>query len=82
MGNPIELKKCIHASSHRLVPLQSIGGQYYSAHLRFFRQLCTAAKVDKVSELARGVLNDGKCVVVGLQSTGKSCCAFSASAAW
>ena len=52
--------------------LQSIGGQYYSAHLRFFRQLCTAAKVDEVSKLARKVLDEGKCVVIGLQSTGKS----------
>ena len=51
--------------------LQSIAGQYYSAHLRFFRQLCTAAKVDKVSMLAREVLDQGKCVVIGLQSTGK-----------
>ena len=50
--------------------MQTIGGTYYSAHLRFFRQLCTAAKVDKVSQLAREILDEGKCVVIGLQSTG------------
>lgn len=50
--------------------MQTIGGMYYSAHLRFFRQLCTAAKVDKVSQLAKGILDEGKCVVIGLQSTG------------
>lgn len=59
--------------SYRLGLLQSIAGQYYSAHLRFFRQLCTAAKVDEVSKLARKMLDEGKCVVVGLQSTGKFC---------
>ena len=50
--------------------MQAISGQYYSAQLRFFRQLCTAAKVDTVSNLARKMLEEGKCVVIGLQSTG------------
>ena len=51
--------------------MQMISGQYYSAQLRFFRQLCTAAKVDTVSNLAKKMLDEGKCVVVGLQSTGE-----------
>lgn len=51
--------------------MQIISGQYYSAQLRFFRQLCTAAKVDTVSNLAKKMLDEGKCVVVGLQSTGE-----------
>ena len=50
--------------------VQSVSGQYYSAHLRFFRQLCTAAKVDKVSQLAQQALAEGHCIVIGLQSTG------------
>ncbi|KAL0037371.1 hypothetical protein WJX79_004342 [Trebouxia sp. C0005] len=49
-----------------------ISGQYYSAQLRFFRQLCTAAKVDTVSKLAQKMLDEGKCVVIGLQSTGEA----------
>lgn len=51
--------------------MQIILGQYYSAQLRFFRQLCTAAKMDTVSNLAKKMLDEGKCVVVGLQSTGE-----------
>ena len=43
---------------------------YYSAQLRFFRQLCTAAKLDEVSKLAKKTLTEGKCVVIGLQTTG------------
>ena len=53
--------------------MQLISGQYYSAQLRFFRQLCTAAKVDTVSKLAQKMLGEGKCVVIGLQSTGEFC---------
>ena len=50
--------------------LQAILGMYYSAQLRFFRQLCTAAKLDEVSNLAKKTLREGKCVVIGLQTTG------------
>ncbi len=56
-----------------LLCMQLISGQYYSAQLRFFRQLCTAAKVDTVSKLAQKMLDEGKCVVIGLQSTGEPC---------
>lgn len=49
---------------------QSILGQFYSGQLRFFRQLCTAAKVETVSQLAHKTLAEGKCIVIGLQSTG------------
>lgn len=50
--------------------VQSILGQFYSGQLRFFRQLCTAAKVETVSQLALKTLEEGKCIVIGLQSTG------------
>ena len=50
--------------------VQSILGQFYSGQLRFFRQLCTAAKVETVSQLAHKTLAEGKCIVIGLQSTG------------
>ncbi len=59
--------------------MQLISGQYYSAQLRFFRQLCTAAKVDTVSKLAQKMLDEGKCVVIGLQSTGEPCAVYSCS---
>lgn len=51
--------------------MQSILGQFYSGQLRFFRQLCTAAKVETVSQLALKTLEEGKCIVIGLQSTGQ-----------
>lgn len=38
--------------------------------MRFFRQLCTAAKVDEVVALTKEALAGGQCVVIGLQSTG------------
>ena len=41
-----------------------------AAHLRFFRQLCTSAKVAEVARLALEALKKGHCVVIGLQSTG------------
>lgn len=56
--------------------LQESGGyrkavtQLWGAHLRFFRQLCTAAKVEEVARLAIEALAAGQCVVIGLQSTG------------
>ena len=42
----------------------------YAANLRFFRQMCTAAKVHKTVEQAKEALQAGHCVVIGLQSTG------------
>eukprot|EP00198_Chlamydomonas_reinhardtii_P003137 XP_001692473.1 predicted protein [Chlamydomonas reinhardtii] len=47
-------------------------GQFYGAQLRFFKQLCTAGKVDEVERLAKEALARGQCVVIGLQSTGES----------
>lgn len=44
----------------------------WAAHLRFFRQLCTAAKVDHVHRLAVEALQRGQAVVIGLQSTGEA----------
>jgi hypothetical protein len=45
--------------------------QYWGGHMRFFRQLCTAAKVPSIVELAMQELAKGNCVVIGLQSTGE-----------
>ena len=38
---------------------------------RFFKYLCMAAKVPRAVQLARAATRDGKCVIIGLQSTGK-----------
>ncbi|XP_060131316.1 protein strawberry notch homolog 2 isoform X4 [Zootoca vivipara] len=51
---------------------KSLWGQFWSAHQRFFKYLCIAAKVRRLVELAKEELNKGKCVVIGLQSTGEA----------
>lgn len=47
-------------------------GQFWSAHQRFFKYLCIAAKVDRVVEVAKEELRNGNAVVIGLQSTGEA----------
>ncbi|XP_071480691.1 protein strawberry notch homolog 1-like [Diadema antillarum] len=51
---------------------KSMWGQFWSAHQRFFKYLCIAAKVKHVVKLARESVKNGKCVVIGLQSTGEA----------
>ncbi|XP_006898070.1 PREDICTED: protein strawberry notch homolog 2 [Elephantulus edwardii] len=51
---------------------KSLWGQFWSAHQRFFKYLCIAAKVHRLVELAREELARNKCVVIGLQSTGEA----------
>lgn len=45
---------------------------FWASHQRFFRHLCMAAKVNAAVEISQVVLKSGKCVVIGLQSTGES----------
>lgn len=51
---------------------KALWGQFWSAHQRFFKYLCVAAKVRRLVELAREELARDKCVVIGLQSTGEA----------
>ncbi|KAL7053455.1 hypothetical protein AAHC03_027120 [Spirometra sp. Aus1] len=51
---------------------KTMWGQFWSAHQRFFKYLCIAAKVDACVKLTRTALAQGKCVVIGLQSTGEA----------
>uniref|UniRef100_A0A665TGD1 Protein strawberry notch homolog 2 n=1 Tax=Echeneis naucrates TaxID=173247 RepID=A0A665TGD1_ECHNA len=55
-----------------LVSRKSLWGQFWSSHQRFFKYLCIAAKVRCLVELAQKELEAGKCIVIGLQSTGES----------
>ncbi|XP_046884238.1 protein strawberry notch homolog 2 isoform X1 [Hypomesus transpacificus] len=55
-----------------LVSRKSLWGQFWSSHQRFFKYLCIAAKVRCLVELAKKELLAGKCIVVGLQSTGEA----------
>lgn len=47
-------------------------GQYWTAHQRYFKYMCIASKVDHAVEVARQAIANGKCVVIGLQSTGQA----------
>uniref|UniRef100_A0A8B9K286 Protein strawberry notch homolog 2 n=1 Tax=Astyanax mexicanus TaxID=7994 RepID=A0A8B9K286_ASTMX len=55
-----------------MVSTKSLWGQFWSSHQRFFKYLCIAAKVRRLVELANRELEAGKCVVIGLQSTGEA----------
>lgn len=51
---------------------KTMWGQFWSAHQRFFKYLCIAAKVNQAVVTAREAVKCGKCVVIGLQSTGEA----------
>ncbi|XP_036409983.1 protein strawberry notch homolog 2-like isoform X2 [Megalops cyprinoides] len=55
-----------------LVSRKALWGQFWSSHQRFFKYLCIAAKVRRLVELAQKELQEGKCIVIGLQSTGEA----------
>merc|ERR1719424_2583573 len=47
-------------------------GAFWGAQQRFFRGLCIASKVPAVLQQSAVALAEGKCVVIGLQSTGEA----------
>lgn len=51
---------------------KGVWGQFWASHQRFFKYLCIASKVRYAINLSREALKDGKCVVIGLQSTGEA----------
>ncbi|XP_013397451.1 protein FORGETTER 1, partial [Lingula anatina] len=48
-----------------------IWSQFWSSHQRFFKQLCMGMKVPTIVSEAQQALQDGFCVVIGLQTTGE-----------
>ncbi|KRT83290.1 helicase [Oryctes borbonicus] len=51
---------------------KTMWGQFWSSHQRFFKYLCIAAKVTHAVATAHEAIKCGKCVVIGLQSTGEA----------
>jgi hypothetical protein len=49
-----------------------IHSQYWSTLQRFFYYLCISAKTKRAVKLAQDAVKCGKCVVIGLQSTGEA----------
>lgn len=54
------------------VNVNSIWRTFWAAHQRFFRHMCMAAKVPATVRMAHAAVAEGKCVVIGLQSTGEA----------
>eukprot|EP00057_Strongylocentrotus_purpuratus_P009593 XP_011664067.1 PREDICTED: protein strawberry notch homolog 1 isoform X3 [Strongylocentrotus purpuratus] len=49
-----------------------IWSMFWSCHQRFFKQLCLGVKVPTIVKEAKTSLAEGKCVVIGLQTTGEA----------
>ncbi|KAL6767860.1 hypothetical protein ACKKBF_B36890 [Auxenochlorella protothecoides x Auxenochlorella symbiontica] len=45
---------------------------FWGSHQRFFRYMCMAAKVPAVVRMSKAAVEEGKCIVIGLQSTGEA----------
>jgi hypothetical protein len=52
--------------------LRSMWPSFWAAHQKFFKYMCISAKVPVVIDIAKKSLAEGKCVVIGLQSTGEA----------
>ena len=52
--------------------MSTMSAQFWSAHQIFFKYLVIAAKIPQLVQLSRNALISGKCVVIGLQSTGEA----------
>lgn len=46
--------------------------KFWCAHQRFFKYLCISSKVSYAVKVAKQAVKDGKCVVIGLQTTGQN----------
>merc|ERR1719193_755635 len=51
---------------------KTMWGQFWSSHQRFFKYLCIASKVKHVCQISEENQRMGKCIVIGLQSTGEA----------
>ena len=51
---------------------RNMKGLLWAAHLRFFSQMITAAKIPEVTAIVEKALAEGMCCVIGLQSTGEA----------
>eukprot|EP00897_Mesotaenium_endlicherianum_P005981 jgi/Mesen1/5410/ME000269S04553 len=56
----------------KMSPGAAIWRYFWATHQRFFRHMCMAAKVPAVVRMAKQALAEGKCAVIGLQSTGEA----------
>ena len=67
-----DLILAIAAASETKVRPKHLMGILWGAHQRFFAHMLMAAKVPVVVDLVKKSLGEGKCCVIGLQSTGEA----------
>ena len=68
-----ELKRSLVVAVDRTKgDLPRLWTQFWGSHQRFFKQLCVSMKVPKVIEETKNALQEGYCVVIGLQTTGEA----------
>lgn len=68
-----ELRKALESANRRCNSSnQRLWVQYWSAHQRFFKQLCMGMKVPTIVKETKESLEAGCCVVIGLQTTGEA----------
>eukprot|EP00911_Craspedida_sp_UC1_P000088 UC1_evm1s74 len=66
------LKVLIPLAGKLLGPNNRAASHFWGAHQRFYRQLLMSMKLPTVIEEARKALGEGKCIVIGLQTTGEA----------
>lgn len=68
----VELMSALDALQERRPSQNQLWRLYWANHQRFFRHMCMSAKVPAAVRLAKQALEEEKCVVIGLQSTGEA----------
>jgi hypothetical protein len=66
-----EIKTALHFLGD-MAPPKTLWRAYWSAHQRFFREMAICAKVSKVAQESLHHLEQGRAIVIGLQSTGEA----------
>eukprot|EP00794_Sanderia_malayensis_P010733 gene10733-11882_t len=68
-----ELKRSLLIAIDRTsTSVPRIWTHFWASHQRFFKQLCMCMKVPMIVEEARRQLENGNCIVIGLQTTGEA----------
>ncbi|KAG0590125.1 hypothetical protein KC19_1G074000 [Ceratodon purpureus] len=68
----VELMAALDALTEKKPSQNQLWRLYWANHQRFFRHMCMSAKVPAAVRLAKQALEEEKCVVIGLQSTGEA----------